>query len=251
LSKSKGKQPAPAAPARTAQASSSRMLVPRTGALESVGHVKSTSSEEVDGAQPHFFENLGEKQHGRRLDETSAQAAAAAASSKEPTSALEHYEKAVEREDQGRQGESLSLYRKAFKVYCTSIVYIYQLTHPSSTPKSTTNTKQSTSPQASTNPQQHQHQSSPQPQTPTHQMPPLRFLTLPITHYKASPRLCHPFLTPFPPSPSKARLLLQTSLPHLPAPSLPFRKSSLWRFCCTSPSKTSLLSSASRKSASG
>jgi len=34
----------------------------------------------------------------------------------EPKSALEHYEKAVEREDQGSLGDSLDLYRKAFKV---------------------------------------------------------------------------------------------------------------------------------------
>ncbi len=36
--------------------------------------------------------------------------------SREPRSALEHYEKAVERESQGSLGDSLNLYRKAFKV---------------------------------------------------------------------------------------------------------------------------------------
>lgn len=36
--------------------------------------------------------------------------------SREPRSALEHYEKAVEREAQGSLGDSLDLYRKAFKV---------------------------------------------------------------------------------------------------------------------------------------
>jgi F-box protein 9 len=34
----------------------------------------------------------------------------------EPVSALEHYEKAVEREVAGKLGDSLSLYRKAFRV---------------------------------------------------------------------------------------------------------------------------------------
>lgn len=34
----------------------------------------------------------------------------------EPQSALEHYEKAVEREGQGSLGDSLDLYRKAFRV---------------------------------------------------------------------------------------------------------------------------------------
>jgi F-box protein 9 len=36
--------------------------------------------------------------------------------SREPRSALEHYEKAVEREAQGNLGDSLDLYRKAFRV---------------------------------------------------------------------------------------------------------------------------------------
>ena len=37
-------------------------------------------------------------------------------SSKEPTSALEHYEKAVEKESQGNLGDSLSHYRKAYRL---------------------------------------------------------------------------------------------------------------------------------------
>lgn len=37
----------------------------------------------------------------------------------EPVTALEHYERAVEKEAQGSLGDSLSLYRKAFRVrYC-------------------------------------------------------------------------------------------------------------------------------------
>jgi F-box protein 9 len=36
--------------------------------------------------------------------------------SAEPQSALEHYEKAVERENEGSLGDSLNLYRKAFRV---------------------------------------------------------------------------------------------------------------------------------------
>lgn len=37
---------------------------------------------------------------------------------KEPVSALEHYERAVEKETQGQLGESLKHYRQAFKVCC-------------------------------------------------------------------------------------------------------------------------------------
>lgn len=36
--------------------------------------------------------------------------------SREPRTALEHYEKAVERENEGSLGDSLNLYRKAFRV---------------------------------------------------------------------------------------------------------------------------------------
>lgn len=35
---------------------------------------------------------------------------------KEPETALEHYEKAVERESAGNHGDSIRLYRKAFRV---------------------------------------------------------------------------------------------------------------------------------------
>lgn len=37
---------------------------------------------------------------------------------KEPVSALEHYERAVEKETQGQLGDSLKHYRQAFKVSC-------------------------------------------------------------------------------------------------------------------------------------
>ncbi|KAF1938956.1 hypothetical protein EJ02DRAFT_382688 [Clathrospora elynae] len=61
-------------------------------------------------------QDLCEKQHGRRLDETSTQTAAALAATREASSALEHYEKAVEKESQGSMGDSVNLYRKAFKL---------------------------------------------------------------------------------------------------------------------------------------
>jgi F-box protein 9 len=42
---------------------------------------------------------------------------------REPVSALEHYEKAVERELAGKLGDSLSLYRKAFRVSLSHTVF--------------------------------------------------------------------------------------------------------------------------------
>lgn len=47
-------------------------------------------------------------------------------SSKEPVSALEHYEKAVEREAAGSLGDSLRLYRKAFRVCFTHVLTTQQ-----------------------------------------------------------------------------------------------------------------------------
>lgn len=66
--------------------------------------------DEHDEAEPHTYHDLGEKQFGRRLADP------APANNKTPVSALEHYEEAVNRETQGKLGDSLNLYRKAFKV---------------------------------------------------------------------------------------------------------------------------------------
>lgn len=116
--KTKGK--APQAPTKTPIASSSRPHVTKRNSLDAgllpQPHARQKSIEHVEDVTPYEYPDLGEKQHGRRLDETSAQAAAALAATREPSSALEHYEKAVEKENQGSLGDSVNLYRKAFKV---------------------------------------------------------------------------------------------------------------------------------------
>lgn len=66
---------------------------------------------EDDELLPLGYHDLDEKQTGRRLDEPTG-----GSSSRQPETALEHYEKAVEREGQGSLGDSLSLYRKAFRM---------------------------------------------------------------------------------------------------------------------------------------
>lgn len=109
--KAKGKAPSTAAPARATQASSSRTPATKSNAPEISAHARHQSVEEIDEVEPHTYHDLEEKQHGRRLDETAPPAAA-----KEPSSALEHYEKAVEKESQGSLGDSVNLYRKAFRV---------------------------------------------------------------------------------------------------------------------------------------
>lgn len=108
--KTRGKQPVVATPTKTTSAGPSRPHAPRSNAAASSSHGR-RPSEDLDEVQPHVYHDLGERQHGRRLDGSSA-----SAESNEPRSALEHYEKAVEKESQGILGDSLNLYRKAFKV---------------------------------------------------------------------------------------------------------------------------------------
>ncbi|CAI6338922.1 unnamed protein product [Periconia digitata] len=110
--RAKDKQPRSAkpAPSKTSQPSSSKH--PKSSAPETPLHAR-ISSDEVDEVQPHVYQDLGEKQHGRRLDEGSSPEAS---SSQEPNSALDHYERAVEKEKQGSLGDSVNLYRKAFKL---------------------------------------------------------------------------------------------------------------------------------------
>ncbi|KAF2702682.1 hypothetical protein K504DRAFT_496139 [Pleomassaria siparia CBS 279.74] len=110
--KAKGKAPAATVPATTTQASSSRPRVPKTNAPEVPSHARQRSVDEVDDyMRPHSYEDLGDKQHGRRLDETSSPLVI-----KEPHTALDHYERAVEKENQGSLGDSVNLYRKAFRL---------------------------------------------------------------------------------------------------------------------------------------
>jgi F-box protein 9 len=113
--KGKAKAPAPAVPVKTVQASSSKSYFSKTNAPEVPSHARHQSVEERDGLEP-VYQDLGGKQHGRRLDETSPPPV-----TEEPSSALEHYEKAVEKENQGSLGDSVNLYRKAFKVSVSSL----------------------------------------------------------------------------------------------------------------------------------
>jgi len=117
--RAKGKALAPsAAPTKTPGPSASKPHAPKGPAPDAASHshARKRSVEETDEVTPYVHQDLGEKQHSRRLDETSAQTAAIASASKEPKTALDHYEKAVERETQGNLGDSVALYRKAFKV---------------------------------------------------------------------------------------------------------------------------------------
>ena len=68
--------------------------------------------EDEDPVEPQAFTGLdgpsSPEEHGGKSSWTT--------DGKVPQSALDHYEKAVERESQGSLGDSLDLYRKAFRV---------------------------------------------------------------------------------------------------------------------------------------
>lgn len=114
--RTKGKTPVADSSTKTA-ASPSRPRPSKNKSLDATtsSHVRQPS-EDLDEVTPYAYQDLGEKQHGRWLNETAAETSAAHAGTQEPRTALEHYERAVEKEGEGRLGDSVSLYRKAFKV---------------------------------------------------------------------------------------------------------------------------------------
>lgn len=73
-----------------------------------------------DEVEPGTYHDL-EEQDGERIlgDDPSGHSRDGPNKEREPRSALEHYEKAVERESQGSLGDSVSLYRRAFRVIMT------------------------------------------------------------------------------------------------------------------------------------
>ena len=71
---------------------------------------------EDDLVQVWNFDDIEEQEEARRLGTNSTSNPSTNQQIQEPQSALEHYEKAVEHETQGKLGDSLAHYRKAFRV---------------------------------------------------------------------------------------------------------------------------------------
>lgn len=69
--------------------------------------------EEID---PQAYHDLPDKEAELRLDAADHGLVRGSSKKAEPESALEHYERAVEKEGQGSLGDSLKHYRRAFKV---------------------------------------------------------------------------------------------------------------------------------------
>ena len=71
-------------------------------------------SREIHDDWEYGYHDLDDKDEACRLGETGN--GTHPSTRREPTSALEHYERAVERETEGSLGDSLSHYRKAYRV---------------------------------------------------------------------------------------------------------------------------------------
>ena len=71
----------------------------------------------LDGLRSQSYHDLENKDDARSLSKEGAGVHPESHKLQEPSSALEHYEKAVEREIEGKLGDSLKLYRKAFRVH--------------------------------------------------------------------------------------------------------------------------------------
>jgi hypothetical protein len=139
-------------------------------------HASSSSAKKADDVDydhfvPQPYHDLPNKEEAFRLGaEGQGQEQERAKALHEPSSALEHYEKAVEKETHGQLGDSLNHYRKAFKVGLIPLLLSFTVeTHAevsrSSMMAFTKTTKRSISlPQPSQSPK---HRSAP----PAHQKP--------------------------------------------------------------------------------
>ncbi|GME36426.1 F-box domain cyclin-like protein [Neofusicoccum parvum] len=99
-----------AAAQRPAHASSSKPHPSHRNKAPVIPETPRDAHDGHDDAEQHAYHDLDEKHSGRKLADP------APAPTGVPVSALEHYEEAVRRETQGKLGDSVNLYRKAFKL---------------------------------------------------------------------------------------------------------------------------------------
>ena len=106
--------------------------------------VKKSKDEDFDDSLNHTeiiqYHDLADKDEARQLGTEGEGIHPSVATSKTPSTALDLYEKAIEREEQGNLGDSVSLYRKAYRLDA-GVDKIYRNKHfpPSSTKSKTTN----------------------------------------------------------------------------------------------------------------
>ena len=102
----------PARPQRPTPKSSGNAGPERTAAPPF--HKPFRDTEEQDDVGEYGYHDLEDKDEARKLGETGERINPS--NRQEPSSALEHYERAVERESEGSLGDSLNHYRKAYRL---------------------------------------------------------------------------------------------------------------------------------------
>ena len=88
--------------------------------------IKARGEEEEDSPNREGYHDLEDKDESRRLGQDAEGIYPNVLPEEEPRSALEHFERATEKEDQGSLGDSLSHYRKAYRVCVTALRTHYE-----------------------------------------------------------------------------------------------------------------------------
>lgn len=112
----KTKPRAPNRPIASGSASASQKAIGKSQKQPTASSSKQKAHDPHDGwdeSGSNAYHDIEGRETGRRLNDDPAQVEARL---KEPQTALEHYEKAVEKERIGNLGDSVSLYRKAFRM---------------------------------------------------------------------------------------------------------------------------------------
>lgn len=121
---------------------------PQYTRIEEVERGKDEAEQEVlNDVVPYNYHDLEDRDEARRLGVKGDGVHPSVAASKTPSTALDHYERAVEREEQGNLGDSVSLYRRAYRLDA-GVDKAYRNKHfpPSSTRSKPTNTNPSKAP---------------------------------------------------------------------------------------------------------
>ena len=102
----------PARPAPVKSVSQSKL----SGLPATTKELRIKEQKKVEDELANLYHDLDDKDVARRLGETGEGVHPSNDVNIEPRSALEHFEKAVEKEAQGNLGDSLNLYRRAYRV---------------------------------------------------------------------------------------------------------------------------------------
>lgn len=118
----RSKSHAPRYRGHEAQAQPEKVVVSKPVNALPPSEVHEQEVEPSPGISAQANHDLEDKDDARRLGIDGSRDVPGDQAAEEPKSALEYYEKATERENQGKLGDSVDLYRKAFRVsFCTDL----------------------------------------------------------------------------------------------------------------------------------